>query len=265
MHASDAKKRGFTLVELLVVISIIGILMGLLLPAVQYSREAARRISCQNNVKNQVLALHNFHDAHRRFPPGRYAVSNLDHSWSTYILPYLEQENVYSRIDMAKPWNDAGGNYQASRTVLSAYRCPSSQYEAPGDTDYSGIKGSILSGLSWDRAFKSGVLVHVDEDSPASIRLADITDGVSNTIMIAESADRDEAAHGSWADGLNLISHDNGKINLEKGDIYSGHPLGAFVGRADGGVWFLAKGIDQYVVGAICTRDGAEVVDVSGL
>jgi prepilin-type N-terminal cleavage/methylation domain-containing protein len=257
-------RRAFTLVELLVVIAIIGVLVGLLLPAVQASREAGRRMMCQNNLKNQVLALHNFHDANNRFPPGNYAVDGLDHSWCTYVLPYLEQSNVYDRIDLRKSWRDPSGNYAVTRTVLPVFRCPSSPYDEPGDADYAGIIGSSATGANWDTAFRNGVFPAVEESGLNGVRCADITDGLSNTICIAESPDRTEAEHGNWADGMGAF-HSSGVIDRALREICSWHPAGAMAARADGGVAFLARTTNAYVVGALCTRNGEEVVDLSGL
>ncbi|MHB8957504.1 MAG: DUF1559 family PulG-like putative transporter [Pirellulaceae bacterium] len=262
MAMHSRRRRGFTLVELLVVIAIIGVLVGVLLPAVQYSREAARRMTCSNNLKNQVLALHNFHDVKNMFPPGCNSLNESDHSWCTYLLPYLEQSAVYDGIRLDRPWNDVAGNYAATRALLSVFRCPSSIFEAPGDTDYAGIMGSSLTGLGWSGSFLSGVLLTRDENWPGVLRFADITDGASNTICIGESADRDEENHGNWADGLHIISHSNGAINLSPGEIFSEHPTGAFVARADGGIVFLSNSTDQYVIGALCTRNGREPVSV---
>src|SRR5688572_12222721 len=106
----SSRRPGFTLVELLVVIAIIGILVALLLPAVQAAREAARRISCSNNLKQVALACHNFHDVYDRLPPGGandqppFGTQNTINgnaqwgsSWKVYILPYLEQSAIYDR------------------------------------------------------------------------------------------------------------------------------------------------------------------------
>lgn len=255
-----SRRRGFTLVELLVVISLIGLLVGILLPAVQYCRETARRASCQNNIKQHVLALQHFHDAHRQFPAGCDSLQGFDHSWCTYVLPYLEQPGVAASIDLTKPWNNPSGNYQATSVVLSVFRCPSSIFQMNGDTDYSGIMGSGLTGLNWSQFLNSGVLVRISPIAHQVIRMADITDGTSNTICIAESADREESAHGRWADGLNIVSQDNGRINVEKGEIFSMHREGAFAARADGGVTFLSAQADPYMIGALCTRSGQEIV-----
>ena len=263
MAIRPCPRRGFTLVELLVVISIIGVLVGLLLPSVQYCRETARRLSCSNNIKNQMLALHNFHDARKRFPPGNYAVGGLDHSWCTYILPYLEQRSVYSQIDLRKSWRDPLGNYAVTRAVVPIFRCPSAIYDEPGDTDYAGISGSSATGANWDTAFRNGVFPAVDNADEKGVRCADITDGLSNTICISESPDRTEAEHGSWADGMGVF-HSSGSLKIAQREICSHHSAGVLTGRADGGVMLLTPSTDAYIVGALCTRNRHEVVDLSG-
>ena len=103
LSTNNLSRFGFTLVELLVVIAIIGILIGMLLPAVQQVREAARRIKCANNVKQQSLAMLNYESAHRQFPPGFSFPSGT--LWSGYILPFMDQANIYNRVDLAGPWH----------------------------------------------------------------------------------------------------------------------------------------------------------------
>lgn len=147
--------RGFTLVELLVVIAIIGILVALLLPAVQSAREAARRMQCSNNLKQIALSSHNFHDTYKKMPPGILSQDSKfngitgGHQYVghlVYLLPFLEQQNVYDRIDAAldinvdhypgtsygtgKPiaaWWTVGGTWAAAQTKIPGFECPSAQ------------------------------------------------------------------------------------------------------------------------------------------
>ena len=130
MHSSEPARRGaFTLVELLVVIAIIGILIALLLPAVQAAREAARRMQCTNNLKQIALALHNYHDTHRALPFGSggrigtpgYAIAG---TWPAMILPFVEQRSLYDLFDFKVAMDDAA-NAEAVRTVVAVYICPS--------------------------------------------------------------------------------------------------------------------------------------------
>jgi prepilin-type N-terminal cleavage/methylation domain-containing protein/prepilin-type processing-associated H-X9-DG protein len=166
-RASDAPRarRGFTLVELLVVIAIIGVLVALLLPAVQAAREAARRMSCSNNLKQFGLALQNFHDTYGVFPPGMTDDDTKNLGWGFYILPYMEQGNLYNVIAqnvaahpgaiagtapglIFKPGRhpntdnndrlhiDQSGNQPSTQVILPGYLCPSNALAKKDNNNY---------------------------------------------------------------------------------------------------------------------------------
>src|SRR5687767_5495277 len=123
-------RRAFTLVEVLIVVAIIGVLVALLLPAVQGAREAARRTSCQNNLRQIALAVHNYQDARRIYPPSAEfpvgaAISGNNGSWSIHgrILPYMEEGNAYNRVNLNVAW-DAQANTGVPTMRVGNYVCP---------------------------------------------------------------------------------------------------------------------------------------------
>lgn len=221
-------QKGFTLVELLVVIAIIGILIGMLLPAVQMVREAARRTSCSNNMRQLGLAIHNYESALRRFPSAGQAkrggtgpnagqnvfftdrqelesFAGASQSVQTYILPYIEQNNVYDlfninyRYDIS-PGPEAPTNQDAAKQGISIFVCPSTgrssltDAEGYGYTDYS-APVTVRPGLSGNPdqpRFKCAL----NGDSSRSI--ASISDGTSNTVAIAEDAGRVDVNSGGF-------------------------------------------------------------------
>ena len=158
MFVRPAKRSAFTLIELLVVIAIIAVLIALLLPAVQAAREAARRISCVNNLKQIGIALHNYHSTFDTFPTGGWIyiatqpnTINMNMGWSAAVLPWLEQPALYAGLNVGFPYNDPT-NTTAAYTVLTVYLCPSEPRAtfwnaSPGDTypsadaDYGGMYG----------------------------------------------------------------------------------------------------------------------------
>ena len=250
-------QSGFTLVELCVVLSIVAILAGLLLPAVQQVREASRNISCLNRLKQQGLGLLAFESSHGHLPAG--AELQTLHAWSTRILPFLEQDSLYTQFDFKSRW-DSIRNYEASRSTLSVYQCPSSWKDYPGASDYSGIRGSSHNARL--NLGSNGVLFPVYL-AKRGILLSEVTDGTSHTIAIAEAVALGKESNGFWASGLNCIGHDEGSINNLNGsrdEIASMHPGGANVAFSDGSTRFLSQSLSLQVMGALCTRSNAEVV-----
>lgn len=227
-------KSGFTLVELMVVIAIIGVLIGLLLPAVQAIREAARRMQCANNLKQIGLAIHNYHSSYRRFPVGGAGVVSLTNptvrarwraSWGAVSLPYIEQLPLYMEIDVGVPYIDPV-NHSGGAKLVSTYLCPSATqtelYRPKGDdlnssvlfgrTDYGGNYGersmrcfprkncqNNYSDLGIQDSVGRGVMLFGHEKQ---ISVTDILDGSSQTIVIGEAP---EGRHSIWIGHKNVF------------------------------------------------------------
>lgn len=219
------RRTAFTLVELLVVIAVIGILVALLLPAVQMAREAARRIQCHNNLKQIGLALHNYHSVHQRFPPGRLVipVDTQGRCFSAYahLLPYLEAHTLYGQINfLANPEDPV--NAIALEQTIPYFLCPSDHNrKLQGNSavhNYPLNTGTTYP-VSPRNAAGTAVTGVFFENS--AIGLRDILDGSSQTVCIAETV-KSEGGPATW-DGR---SRTNGFVLTAGNDnLYSGPPL----------------------------------------
>lgn len=261
LRCSPCPRPAFTLVELLVVIAIIGILIGMLLPAVQSVREAARRTTCQNNLRQINIALQSYHASFEEFPVGAIEwrdgsdPSQRQLAWNCHLLPFLEHNNVYQRLDLTTPF-DSPENSSAGATIIDVFICPSGQRgTAPvnglGPTDYGGIYGERINSPNTP---PKGMMVH---DTP--IRIADVSDGTTYTLIVAEDTGWGD---GQWINGRNIFDQAFAINNAPffENDIRSEHPEGANTARVDGSVHFIPETIDLKTLGGLCTRAGGEVI-----
>jgi prepilin-type N-terminal cleavage/methylation domain-containing protein/prepilin-type processing-associated H-X9-DG protein len=296
---SVSSRSAFTLVELLVVITIIGILIALLLPAVQAAREAARQSQCSNNLKQLALALQNYHDSKGCFPPGNVGEKTNYAPLGVFpmLLPFLEASNLYDRINWKDPpgnygsttwWNDPG-NRAVIGTRLPVLVCPSDSgpaMEDQGHTQADGYDGQQLSAVasyacmmgtigpcgSGNYKFNNTGLFYYS----AALRIADITDGTSNTICNGEVLDGYTMNSSNvWYIGWRFI--DTLRCTQEpintlpgkgcaphswdadtNGAFGSRHPGGCQFNFADGHVQFLSEQITTSVYQALATRAGGE-------
>ncbi|HMP78608.1 MAG TPA: DUF1559 domain-containing protein [Pirellulaceae bacterium] len=186
-------RRGWSLIELLVVVAIIAILVGLLLPAVQFAREAARRASCMNHLKQIGLALINHHDTQGRFPSGFEWPDRT--MWSARILPYTEQQHLYDTLEFGQPW-DAGPNMEACGVLIPWMQCPS--HPLPPPVWFEGIDNrqaaTYLGSATGLTKRESGPGLRVGDPhldgvlfNNSRVRTRDIIDGTSNTLLVGEA------------------------------------------------------------------------------
>lgn len=291
------KPSAFTLVELLVVIAIIGILLALLLPAVQAAREAARRVQCANHLHQIGIALHVYHATHRRFPPAFIQPNNV--LWTGLLLPQIEQQPLYDSLDFSAPWDVPGSaNERACATIISQYRCPSST--AARHMNFQGVADRVpctylgcATGIATRESGWHPRAGNPNQDGVmyfnSGTRFRDIMDGTSSTVLVGEAEhdvdvkgpDHTGQTHfvdhwyigspqvwagdvsetlGSTAVPVNAFFDTSAFIDERELCFSSRHPGGAQVVFADAHVTFVPATIDALVWAALGTRGHREVV-----
>jgi prepilin-type N-terminal cleavage/methylation domain-containing protein len=301
--ATNESPRAFTLVELLVVVSILGVLIALLLPAVQVAREAARQSSCKNNLRQLALGLHSYESALGKLPPGyEYAPSAegnaRGYSWSARLLPYIEQRALFDRFDFAKPVYDRV-NAAVREQHLQLLLCPTDDVSPRGFVEMGDERYAMACyvanfgtpDLDDDQAQEHGDANPLGPFDGAwgpfyrnsATRLAEITDGLSQTLMIGERQNgpfRAQGVHGphfayetTWAGAVRDVddpTDDHGHMALfqtghapnspqsDDRDVSASHAGVAQFLMCDGSIHAVSEDIDLEVYRAFGTMNQSE-------
>jgi prepilin-type N-terminal cleavage/methylation domain-containing protein/prepilin-type processing-associated H-X9-DG protein len=303
-RSSAHRRPGFTLVELLVVIAIIGILIALLLPAVQAAREAARRSQCVNNLKQVGLALFNYESSYRRLPYGTNGCCTPPGTnWVTAIFPFMEQQNLFNRIDFNRGFKHANNadevkqiipglicpsDPDASRPIMTRYasqsaspamglwypvsmgptqmdQCPFCPDRTPSDNNYC-CQGNNF-GTNAGNGYPAGSFAGMFGRTARSHRLADISDGLTTTIMGGETLPGHCQFMGVYSHNfplsgtmipINIMESAAGTNWFRTCGYKSLHPTGANFLMGDGSVHFFSSGIDYRLYNNLGTRSGKE-------
>lgn len=281
LHQRAAAPAGMTLVELLMVVAIIGMLVALLLPAVQMARESARRAQCQSNLRQLGIAMALHANAHGAFPVGCIGYRpeppvTLPRSfaWNVQLLPFLEQNALAESFDFSLPSADIA-NQPAAATIIAEFLCPSTPktdlrnpmglWKGCAFTDYAGTYGVEGVGRARGEGTESiqtlsdeslGICLYEEPVAPKRV-----VDGLSKTASIAETVVRRET-ESEWVNGQNIFAHDESTpMNTPRdagNEIGSPHPGGASLVFCDAHVEFVVESIEQPVLNALLTKAGGE-------
>ena len=280
----EYRQRGFTLIELLVVIAIIGILVSMLLPAVQYVRESARRVECANNLRQIGVAMHNFEGAKGHFPSAYEAVDfEPGWSWGTFLLPFVEQEALFEQGNSLNELFGGGSNpaevpTDYSTQSLTVYRCPSDTGDDINDirlfhatSNYRAVAGPERNGFFEIDKDLGGVMYQ-----NSSTKVARIDDGTSNTVVVGECTfDKSIGKRAAlWAgmtgrrgnsiwisDCMWYIDEDSAMINGPAPQAFSSrHPGGALFSFADSSTRFFREGGDVELLRFLAGRDDGRII-----
>lgn len=293
------RRSGFTLIELLVVIAIIAILVALLLPAVQQAREAARRSTCKNNLKQLGVAMHNYHDTYKVFPPGYFAEvdetgSNWNYRrfcWMQAILPFIEQGPLYDQLAPQRQNQVPSYSWTGRDTVIPVLSCPSDP--AAGKVNTRGFHGNYAAVMGHNatsdgRQHDMSGIFYFESDTD----IADIGDGTSTTylmgeiLLVKDDADRRGAYYATGWNSANVTISAYRNPNSDQPDLGRGsiivdsdpwspaqndttwfrlaarsrHRGGVQFAMADGAVRFISENIDNTTHQRLSTKDGGTVV-----
>jgi prepilin-type N-terminal cleavage/methylation domain-containing protein/prepilin-type processing-associated H-X9-DG protein len=295
-------KPGFSLVEVLIVVAIIALLLGLLLPAIQSAREASRRSTCSNHLRQQVIATQNYESQHRVLPPGAIVVPQEVRPglcWRVVILSHMEDAALYQKLDVQP--NGTVANRVAARYVPAVFQCPSgrnnekySDYPLSNYDAVSGAGSNAAEIRDLDDQFCGDIYLDGIYYPGSRTRFKHITDGTSHTVALGE---RKYDLY-TWLDGVNWYSAPDVEMcayatknmryplnadaaefgysvsdtdapagavkNIVRNDLFFGsaHPGGALFAFADGSVDFIRDEIDFLIYKGMATKAGQEIVSL---